>query len=134
MEKIKIQRPVCEIQDKPFDLIPIEGESYSFKIPKEIPSDEQITIKSTESEIKSKLMLVKPQLKKFNEYSNQPLDCFGNFKTNQAPNNDEYLQGVYGPHLQHKANYPKFPNIDLPTYGKIYWIGEKTWTSCPGNL
>ena len=108
-------------------LIPSGKSSYSFLLPKDIPYNERIKIilKGSDSRLptKSHLMLVKTQLEKFNEYSNgYAMDRFGNLK--EENENNQLLQGTYGPYLQHKEDYTRFPNIELPTYGKIYWIGD----------
>ena len=106
---------------------PIDDRKTTFQLSKETPCGEwiKITLKkdTEEDQAKSKFMLFKPQLKKFDEYSNgYAVDHFGNLK--EENENNQLLQGAYGPNLKSTKTYLRFPNIRFSTSGKIYWIGN----------
>ncbi|MDE0518930.1 MAG: hypothetical protein OXH36_05180, partial [Bdellovibrionales bacterium] len=113
--------------------VSISQDENCFSLPKDIPCEEWIVIsdkqsKQEEAQVKIKLFLTGNRLKKFSDYSEEPiLNSFGEFKSNQLSNNltkERYLQGADGFKMRSNENYQKLPDIGLNPRQKIYLIGE----------
>ena len=119
-------------------LIPSNQDKHIFSLPKHIPIEEWITVstqkiesKEKENEFSKKLMLVKPRLKQFSDYSKGlKLNNFGGFNSNRETSKEDfvfnkpYLQGAYGSNLKSVESFQRLPHIPLSEKGG-YLIGNR---------